>query len=83
MCFGPGHVSKPYASMAQWLACRTLNQLARVRFPMNANRTFLSYFFLLEIKFFFVLFISKSNDISNKSEKLPSSIPYRDEQSTK
>ena len=31
MCFGPGHVSMPYASMAERLASRTLNRLARVR----------------------------------------------------
>ena len=44
MCFGPGHVLMPYALMTEWLACRTLNQLAWVRFPVEANQTFFSFF---------------------------------------
>ena len=73
MRFRPGHVSRPYASMAEWLVRRTLNQLARVRFPEDAYQTFsVSFFvlfFLLEVitGFFvclFFLFISKSSDIS-------------------
>ena len=42
MCFGPGHVSKLYASMAEWLARQTLNQLAWVRFPVDAKLSFFS-----------------------------------------
>ena len=45
MRFGPGYVSN-YSSMAEWLARRTLNQLARVRFPVDAYRTFFFFFFL-------------------------------------
>ena len=44
MCFGPGHVSRPYALMAEWLARRTLNQLAWVRFPVNTYQTFFLFF---------------------------------------
>ena len=62
--FGPGHMSRPYASMAEWLAHRTLNQLAQVRFLVDTYQTFF-LFFLLEVIMFllFFLFISKSNDI--------------------
>ena len=44
MRFVPGHVSRPYASKAEWLARRTLNQLAWVRFPVDAYRTFFLFF---------------------------------------
>ena len=48
LCFGPGHVSLPYAWMAEWLARRTLNQL-----PGGRKSNFIPLFFLLEVIFFF------------------------------
>ena len=60
MRFGPGHVSRPYASMEEWLARQTLNQLARVWFPVEAYRTFFLFFlfFLLEVMTGFFVFFS-------------------------
>ena len=66
MRFGPSHVSRPYASSAR----RTLNQLARVRFPVDAYRT-LFLFFLLEVITFFSSSLFQSRMIhQNESEKL-------------
>ena len=72
--FGPGHMSRPYASMAEWVARRTLNQLARVRFPVDAHRTFFLFFlfFLLEVITFFLFFFSLFQGrmiYQNKSER--------------
>ena len=73
MRFGPGHVSRPYALMAEWLARRTLNTLVRVRFSVDAYQTLFSFFFLLEVITFFLFFfpLFQSQMIyQNKSEKL-------------
>ena len=64
--------------VAEWLARRTLNQLAGVRFPVDANRTFFPFVFLLEVIKFLVFFFHHFKvewyiEINQKSY----SIPYR------